>query len=346
PKGKQKQMKIQPKPNQNTSLPLTRTNSSVSSHVSDTAEEPLGSATGEELEGQPSSSGSNAQSRSGNAIDPGKSRPVRSKSTPVKQDHSPDGPLTNGDGREPRAGVKRKLLSASEEDEHLEEAEEEEKKRELKEKSGLSSSESGDSGSSSSSDSRSGSDSDSESTSRTDQDYIDGDHDYTKVVQSKKPKRKIKRKLTAGKRNWQGRGTGRRGRWGRWGRWSRGGRGGRGGRGCGRGRGGGRGGRRGRGGRGASRGATRAKRARLADDEFENLFGGQFGENVFGGRFSRPPRIKTRNEGRRTVLYNDDSDNDNFVHTGDPLNLGTSRSGRVRKMTEKARVSHLMGWNY
>uniref|UniRef100_A0A8B9NL93 Bromodomain and WD repeat-containing protein 1 n=1 Tax=Accipiter nisus TaxID=211598 RepID=A0A8B9NL93_9AVES len=113
-------------------------------------------------------------------------------------------------------------------------------------------------------------------------------------------------------------------------RWSRGGRGGRGGRGCGRGRGGGRGGRRGRGGRGASRGATRAKRARITDDEFENL----------------PPRIKTRNEGRRTVLYNDDSDNDNFVHTEDPLNLGTSRSGRVRKMTEKARVSHLMGWNY
>uniref|UniRef100_A0A663FEQ4 Bromodomain and WD repeat-containing protein 1 n=1 Tax=Aquila chrysaetos chrysaetos TaxID=223781 RepID=A0A663FEQ4_AQUCH len=188
-------------------------------------------------------------------------------------DHSPDGPLTNGDGREPRTGVKRKLLSASEEDEHLEEAEEEEKKkRELKEKSGLSSSESGESGSSSSSESRSGSDSDSESTSRTDQDYIDGDHDYSKVVQSKKPKRKIKRKITA----------------------------------------------------------TRAKRARITDDEFENL----------------PPRIKTRNEGRRTVLYNDDSDNDNFVHTEDPLNLGTSRSGRVRKMTEKARVSHLMGWNY
>ncbi|XP_028941673.1 bromodomain and WD repeat-containing protein 3-like, partial [Antrostomus carolinensis] len=223
------------------------------------------------MEGQPSSSGSNAQNRGGNIIDPGKSRPIRSKSTPVKQDHSPDGPLTNGDGREPRTGVKRKLISASEEDEHLEEAEEEEKKkRELKEKSGLSSSESGESGSSSSSESRSGSDSDSESTSRTDQDYIDGDHDYSKVVQSKKPKRKIKRKITSGKRNWQGRGTGRR------------------------------------------------------DDEFENLFGGQFGENMFGGRFGRPPRIKTRNEGRRTVLYNDDSDNDNFVHTEDPLNLGTS----------------------
>uniref|UniRef100_A0A8C2U2J1 Bromodomain and WD repeat-containing protein 3 n=1 Tax=Coturnix japonica TaxID=93934 RepID=A0A8C2U2J1_COTJA len=309
PKGKQKQMKIQPKTNQNTSLPLTRTSSSVSSH-------------GEKFSNRHPFSPSN---------------------------HSPDGPLTNGDGREPRTGVKRKLISASE-DEHLEEGdaeEEEKKKRELKEKSGLSSSESGESGSSSSSESRSGSDSDSETTSRTDQDYIDGDHDYSKVVQSKKPKRKIKRKFTSGKRTWQSRGTGRRGRWGRWGRWSRGGRGGRGGRGCGRGRrGGSRGGRRGRGGRGASRGATRAKRARITDDEFETLFGGQFGENVFGGRFSRPPRIRTRNEGRRTVLYNDDSDNDNFVHTEDPLNLGTSRSGRVRKMTEKARVSHLMGWNY
>uniref|UniRef100_A0A452VH75 Bromodomain and WD repeat domain containing 3 n=1 Tax=Ursus maritimus TaxID=29073 RepID=A0A452VH75_URSMA len=94
---------------------------------------------------------------------------------------------------------------------------------------------------------------------------------------------------------------------------------------------------RGRGGRGASRGATRAKRARIADDEFDTMF---------SGRFSRLPRIKTRNQGRRTVLYNDDSDNDNFVSTEDPLNLGTSRSGRVRKMTEKARVSHLMGWNY
>ena len=94
---------------------------------------------------------------------------------------------------------------------------------------------------------------------------------------------------------------------------------------------------RGRGGRGASRGATRAKRARITDDEFDTMF---------SGRFSRLPRIKTRNQGRRTVLYNDDSDNDNFVSTEDPLNLGTSRSGRVRKMTEKARVSHLMGWNY
>lgn len=67
------------------SIKITLSPRGVLSEVSDTAEEPPGSATGEELEGQPSSSGSNAQSRSGNAIDPGKSRPVRSKSTPVKQ---------------------------------------------------------------------------------------------------------------------------------------------------------------------------------------------------------------------------------------------------------------------
>ena len=30
----------------------------------------------------------------------------------------------------------------------------------------------------------------------------------------------------------------------------------------------------------------------------------------------------------------------------DPLNLGLSRAGGVRRMTEKARVSHLMGWNH
>uniref|UniRef100_A0A8C6YFI4 Bromodomain and WD repeat domain containing 3 n=1 Tax=Naja naja TaxID=35670 RepID=A0A8C6YFI4_NAJNA len=244
-------------------------------------------------------------------------------------DQPSEKPLTNGDGKDSRTGVKRKISSASEEED-----EGSQEKREPKEKSGLSS-ESGDSHSGSSSESRGGSDSDSESSSRTDQDYIDGDHDYSKSIQVK-PKRKIRRNLSSGRRkNWQGRGTGRRGRWGRWGRWNRGGRGSRGGRGCSQGRRGGRGGRRGRG-----------RASRMAEDEFENLFGGRFNENAFGGRFSRPPRIKTRNEGRRTVLYNDDSDNDTFVHTEDPLNLGTSRSGRVRKMTEKARVSHLMGWNY
>uniref|UniRef100_A0ABM5EVK0 Bromodomain and WD repeat-containing protein 3 isoform X3 n=1 Tax=Pogona vitticeps TaxID=103695 RepID=A0ABM5EVK0_9SAUR len=337
PKRKQKPLKMPPKTNSNTSLPLTRTNSSVSSHVSDTTEEPHGSATAEEMESHPSSSGSNVQNRNGNDVEPGKNRIVRNKATPFKQDQPSDKPLTNGDGREPRAAVKRKLSSASEDDEHTDE---EEEKREQKEKPRVSSSESGDSHSGSSSESRGGSDSDSESNSRTDQDYIDGDHDYSKAAPVNLRK-KLRRRLSNGPRNWQGRGTSRRGRWGRWGRWSRGGRGGRGGRGCPRGRRGGRGGRRGRG-----RGASRAKRPRIADDEFENLFGGRFNENTFGGRFSRPPRIKTRNEGRRTVLYNDDSDNDTFVHTEDPLNLGTSRSGRVRKMTEKARVSHLMGWNY
>uniref|UniRef100_A0A803U0X6 Bromodomain and WD repeat-containing protein 1 n=1 Tax=Anolis carolinensis TaxID=28377 RepID=A0A803U0X6_ANOCA len=231
----------------------------------------------------------------------------------ISIDQPPDKPLTNGDGREPRSTIKRKLLSASEDDEHTDE----EKEREPKEKPSLSSSESGDSRSSSSSESRCASDSDSESNSKTDQDYIDGDHDYSKSVQVK-PRRKLQRSVSRGQRNWQGRSRGRRGT---------------------------RGGKRGRR-RGASRGASRAKRPRMVEDEFENLFGGRFSENAFGGRFSRPPRIKTRNEGRRTVLYNDDSDNDTFVHTEDPLNLGTSRSGRVRKMTEKARVSHLMGWNY
>uniref|UniRef100_A0A8C4M2W7 Bromodomain and WD repeat-containing protein 3 n=1 Tax=Equus asinus asinus TaxID=83772 RepID=A0A8C4M2W7_EQUAS len=214
---------------------------------------------------------------------------LRSSSSSLSN-HSLDGPLTNGDGREPRTGIKRKLLSASEEDESV--GREEKEKKEAKEKSHLSSSESGELGSSLSSESTCGSDSDSESTSRTDQDYVDGDHDYSKFIQTR-PKRKLRKQYANGKRNWKT--------------------------------------------RGASRGATRAKRARVADDEFDTMF---------SGRFSRLPRIKTRNQGRRTVLYNDDSDNDNFVSTEDPLNLGTSRSGRVRKMTEKARVSHLMGWNY
>uniref|UniRef100_A0A672MHY1 Bromodomain and WD repeat domain containing 3 n=1 Tax=Sinocyclocheilus grahami TaxID=75366 RepID=A0A672MHY1_SINGR len=55
-------------------------------------------------------------------------------------------------------------------------------------------------------------------------------------------------------------------------------------------------------------------------------------------------RVNTRNQGRRTVLYNDDSEDEG--PTTDPLNLGMSRSGRVRRMTERARVSHLMGWTH
>uniref|UniRef100_A0A8D1IJ14 Bromodomain and WD repeat-containing protein 3 n=1 Tax=Sus scrofa TaxID=9823 RepID=A0A8D1IJ14_PIG len=335
PKGKQKLMKLQPKNDQNTSVSYARTSSPFSSPVSDAAEGLSLYLLDDELDGPFSSSSFSGYSRNGNSHDPGKAKSFRNRVLPIKQDHSLDGPLTNGDGREPRTGIKRKLLSASE-DESM--GREEKEKKETKEKSHLSSSESGELGSSLSSESTCGSDSDSESTSRTDQDYVDGDHDYSKFIQTR-PKRKLRKQYANGKRNWKTRGTGGRGRWGRWGRWSRGGRG-RGGRGRGsRGRGGGgtRGRGRGRGGRGSSRGATRAKRARIADDEFDTMF---------SGRFSRLPRIKTRNQGRRTVLYNDDSDNDNFVSTEDPLNLGTSRSGRVRKMTEKARVSHLMGWNY
>lgn len=335
PKGKQKQMKLQPKSDQNTSVSYARTSSPFSSPVSDAAEGISQYLLDDEADG-PSSSSFSGYSQSGNVHDPGKAKSFRNRVLPVKQDHSLDGPITNGDGREPGSGIKRKLLSASDEDESM--GGKEKEKKETKEKSHLSSSESGELGSSLSSESACGSDSDSESTSRTDQDYVDGDHDYSKFIQTR-PKRKLRKQHASGKRNWKMRGTGGRGRWGRWGRWSRGGRG-RGGRGRGgRGRGGGgaRGRGRGRGGRGASRGTTRAKRARITDDEFDTMF---------SGRFSRLPRIKTRNQGRRTVLYNDDSDNDNFVSTEDPLNLGTSRSGRVRKMTEKARVSHLMGWNY
>uniref|UniRef100_A0A673ACZ8 Bromodomain and WD repeat domain containing 3 n=1 Tax=Sphaeramia orbicularis TaxID=375764 RepID=A0A673ACZ8_9TELE len=57
-------------------------------------------------------------------------------------------------------------------------------------------------------------------------------------------------------------------------------------------------------------------------------------------------RVNTRNQGRRTVLYQDDSEDDGQGSKEDPLNLGMSRSGRVRRMTEKARVSHLMGWSH
>ncbi|XP_027695230.1 bromodomain and WD repeat-containing protein 3 isoform X4 [Vombatus ursinus] len=333
PKGKQKQTKTESPSDPNTSLPLTWTSSSVSSHVSDPGDDPVGYVVDEAIEGQSSSSYSNVQSQNGNDTYPRKSTSSRGKVTPVERDQSIDELLTNGNGKEHRKGVKRKLLTASEDDESLDE--EDGEKKGTKEKTCLSSSESGES--SSSSESSCCSDTDSDSSCRTDHDYVEGDHDYSKVIHTR-PKRRIRKDLASGKRPWKTRGAGGRGRWGRWGRWSRGGRG-RGGRGRGsRGRGNGARGRgRGRGGRGASRGSSSVKRARVAEDEFDNMF---------AGRFSRLPRIKTRNQGRRTVLYNDDSDNDSFVPTEDPLNLGTSRSGRVRKMTEKARVSHLMGWNY
>uniref|UniRef100_H3D2N3 Bromodomain and WD repeat domain containing 3 n=1 Tax=Tetraodon nigroviridis TaxID=99883 RepID=H3D2N3_TETNG len=64
------------------------------------------------------------------------------------------------------------------------------------------------------------------------------------------------------------------------------------------------------------------------------------------GRHRKPQRVNTRNQGRRTVQYRDDLDEDAHGSKEDPLNLGRSRSGRVRRMTEKARVSHLMGWGH
>ncbi|XP_028322321.1 bromodomain and WD repeat-containing protein 3 [Gouania willdenowi] len=57
-------------------------------------------------------------------------------------------------------------------------------------------------------------------------------------------------------------------------------------------------------------------------------------------------QVNTRNRGRRTVLYRDESEEEGHGSKDDPLNLGRSRSGRVRRMTEKARVSHLMGWSH
>uniref|UniRef100_A0AAR2JQ93 Bromo domain-containing protein n=1 Tax=Pygocentrus nattereri TaxID=42514 RepID=A0AAR2JQ93_PYGNA len=61
-------------------------------------------------------------------------------------------------------------------------------------------------------------------------------------------------------------------------------------------------------------------------------------------RTAKAGRVNTRNQGRRTVVYNDDSEEEGPA--ADPLNLGMSRSGRVRRMTERARVSHLMGWTH
>ncbi|XP_077360353.1 bromodomain and WD repeat-containing protein 3 isoform X2 [Festucalex cinctus] len=57
------------------------------------------------------------------------------------------------------------------------------------------------------------------------------------------------------------------------------------------------------------------------------------------GACDTPHQLNTRRQGRRTVVDQDESEEDR-------LNLGRSRSGRVRRMTEKARVSHLMGWGH
>uniref|UniRef100_A0A674A5Q7 Bromodomain and WD repeat domain containing 3 n=1 Tax=Salmo trutta TaxID=8032 RepID=A0A674A5Q7_SALTR len=80
------------------------------------------------------------------------------------------------------------------------------------------------------------------------------------------------------------------------------------------------------------------------EDDSEQGEGGTEGGQKSSSH-SKSGQVNTRNQGRRTVLYNDESDEESGT-TEDPLNLGMSRSGRVRRMTEKARVSHLMGWNH
>ncbi|XP_075429008.1 bromodomain and WD repeat-containing protein 3-like isoform X1 [Ascaphus truei] len=331
PKGKQKKMKLQLKLNQTVSQPLPKSSSSSSSEMSDTAEE-----SGKLLllpdEEPSSSSGSNKQNRSETDLD--QANGTRAKSTPVKVEHT-NGPLTNGDGRDtPKA--KKKLLR-SVEDKSL--GEEEEKIEEPKRGPCTPSCEGGESVSSlsSKSESESESSSDSESSTKWDQDYVEGDHDYSKVARTKL-KRKLFNKSGNGKNKGRGRARGRgRGR----------------GRAKGYGRGKGGGIKKGRGrGRGRARGPWKKesprgpglKRAQLTDDDDDD----DDDESDFVGQLRKKARINTRNQGRRTVLYNDDdsdNDHDNLVQSDDPLNLGTSRSGRVRKMTEKARVSHLMGWN-
>lgn len=295
PKGKLKQVKTQPEMNQNTSLPLTRSSSSRSSQASDINEEPACPLVVEEGESQPSSSGVCAQNELRGTPDAGSSRVTRSKVSLLKQDPSPGRSLSNGDGRITRTTAKRRLICKSEQDD--ESSGEEEKKPKLERKSSLSSSSSSsdDKGSgsnlSSESESDSKSDSDSESSNEIDKDYVDGDHDYSKVIRSR-PKRKAKSKVRNKKGN-----------------------------------------------KNLAKHLkavvrnTRTKSAGVNEDDFER-------------QISKQSRIRTRNQGRRTVLYNDESDDDRYIPTEDPLNLGTSRSGRVRKMTEKARVSHLMGWNY
>lgn len=131
PKGKQKLMKLQPKNDQNTSVSYARTSSPFSSPVSDAAEGLSLYLLDDELDGPFSSSSFSGYSRNGNSHDPGKAKSFRNRVLPIKQDHSLDGPLTNGDGREPRTGIKRKLLSASE-DESMG-REEKEKKRNKRE---------------------------------------------------------------------------------------------------------------------------------------------------------------------------------------------------------------------
>uniref|UniRef100_A0A7N9APE7 Bromodomain and WD repeat domain containing 3 n=1 Tax=Mastacembelus armatus TaxID=205130 RepID=A0A7N9APE7_9TELE len=89
--------------------------------------------------------------------------------------------------------------------------------------------------------------------------------------------------------------------------------------------------------------AQRPKRARVSNDVQSKAAAA--GSSLRGSQ-CKSRRVSTRNQGRRTVVYRDDSEDDGHGSKEDPLNLGMSRSGRVRRMTEKARVSHLMGWTH
>ncbi|MGH0169073.1 UNVERIFIED_CONTAM: hypothetical protein FKN15_072327 [Acipenser sinensis] len=318
PKGKHKQARTQPKSTTNTSLSLTRTSSTRSSQASETTEDPSRSVMGEDEDedededSQPSSTSSITASRSGGA---GAERVTRSRATPSKRVPSPNGPLTNGGNRPLCASAKRKLAVDSD----TSDIEKPEGTESSLSTSSLSSSSSSASSSSSSSGSSSSGSSSSSEGSESDQEFIDGgDHDYSKAIRprltrkTKKAARPVSANLKKKKRE-------------------------------------------------AARGrqASRRKRPRLMEDEEEQEGDEEEEEEeeqeleldlekMRGTRKSavKESRINTRNQGRRTVLYNDDSEDDTSVPAEDPLNLGMSRSGRVRKMTEKARVSHLMGWNH
>uniref|UniRef100_A0A8D0ARB6 Bromodomain and WD repeat domain containing 3 n=1 Tax=Sander lucioperca TaxID=283035 RepID=A0A8D0ARB6_SANLU len=110
--------------------------------------------------------------------------------------------------------------------------------------------------------------------------------------------------------------------------------------------------RRHRGGEDAAQTAKRAREPEEEDDEDNSVETGAAAATAapaassLRGSQCKSRRVNTRNQGRRTVLYGDESEDDGHRSKDDPLNLGMSRSGRVRRMTEKARVSHLMGWGH
>ncbi|XP_064413289.1 bromodomain and WD repeat-containing protein 3 isoform X2 [Latimeria chalumnae] len=87
----------------------------------------------------------------------------------------------------------------------------------------------------------------------------------------------------------------------------------------------------------------RSKRRRITHDDDWELDGLRTGKLRKAAHCSK---IRTRNQGKRTVRYDDYEDPDAdcaFLNDAD-LNLGVSRSGRLRKMTSRAKHSHLVGY--